>query len=192
MDRKYPQALAWCDLETTGLDMEKDEILEVAFILTDFDLNPISGYQEVLRLTQNGLDRIKGNEYVKNMHVTSGLIKDSRASTVTIADVEREVIALIKDTTTLTKGEFMLAGSGVGAFDFPWLRKFMPELASYFAYYPMDIGVVRRATKILAGKAIVNTTPGSYGDSKVHRAMDDVKAHIEEAGKYRQVFREKF
>jgi oligoribonuclease len=186
---KYPQALFWTDWETTGLDPTKDQVLEVATIITDFDLNKISGYEEVLQLTQAGLDRIKGNEVVKAMHLKSGLVADARKSTKTVAEVEQELIALIKETTTFEKGEFMMAGSGVGAFDLPWCRHHMPELASYFAYYPFDIGVYRRVSKILVGKYITNPSNKSHGDEKVHRAMADVEAHLEEAESFREVLR---
>lgn len=186
---KYPHAIGWIDIETTGLDQEKDEILEVGFVITDLDLNKISGYEEVIKLTQNGLDRIKANEVVKEMHLKSGLIADARKATMTVAEVEQELISLLKDTTTFEKGEFMLGGSGVGAFDFPWLRKAMPEFAAWFAYFPFDIGVFRRVSKILNGKALTNPSSKSYGDEKVHRAMADVLAHIEEAEQYREVLR---
>jgi oligoribonuclease len=191
--QKYPQRLAWIDIETTGLDLVQDQILEIALVVTDFALNKESGYSEVIKLTQEGLNRLKGGDsVVVKMHQANGLLKESRAAEFTLADVEAELIKILKETT-LDKGEFMIAGSGVAAYDHPLLKQQMPEFASWLAYYPFDVGVLRRTTKILTGKDIVNPTPGSYQDGvKVHRAMSDVLAHIEEAEKYQERFQAAF
>lgn len=194
---KYPQALFWTDFETTGLPEEGNgiidfrgvHVLEVGVIITDFDLQPYSGYQEVLKLTQPGLEAIKANEYVRDMHLKNNLIKDSRSAVHSLQDIEDELLALIRETTTFDAGEFMIAGSGVAAFDHLLIKAKMPRLAKMFAYYPMDIGVIRRGSRILAGQAVVNPTVASFGESKTHRAYDDVQAHLEEAGVFREFFR---
>lgn len=186
---KFPHALFWADFETTGLSFEDDHILEVGVIITDFDLNPLSGYEEVVKLTKVAADRLRKDDYVLSMHKASGLLQASAKATMTVAEVEQELITLIQETTPYGKGEFIIAGSGVGHFDHQLIQKQMPELATYFQYYPFDIGTMRRVTKILAGRDVVNKTIASYGDQKMHRAYNDVSAHLEESGKYRDWLR---
>lgn len=186
-----PQAFLWLDLETTGLDLEKDEILEIGAIVTDFDLKPYFGYAETLGLTSSAKARIMENEYVRNMHIKNGLLKEARDSTMTIADADAELSALLQKKTTFEKGEFLLAGSGVGTFDYAFVRKYMPKTFAWLAYYVADIGVVRRFSHILSGgHMLVQPVEASYQEGvKAHRALADVKAHIQEATEYRKLFK---
>lgn len=197
MPRKFAQCLLWVDLETPGLPGPKNDysvvpIMEVAFLLTDFDLEPYEGYHESIKMTRHTADILKGNDYVREMHTKNGLIKDCIASNVTIEDAEREVIRMIQERTTFEKGEIMLAGSGNAAFDRPVINQWMPELASWLTYYPFDIGVDRRVTNILAKGDVINIPSSSvgYGDAKVHRAWNDVQAHLEEAKRKKVWFAE--
>lgn len=197
LGQRFAQALAWVDIETTGLfqdpstknlamDPSADEILEVAVIVTDFDLQPQTGYQSVVKLDRHGLERLRANPEVAQMHAANGLIKECRAADApSLAQVDDELDAMLRETTTFEKGEFMIAGSGVAQFDQPLIRARLPKFASWLVYYPFDIGVYRRVTKILAGRDLVNRTPLSYGDAKLHRAYSDVEAHLEEASKHR-------
>lgn len=185
----YPTRLLWTDFETDGLpdgmDYSVINILEVAVIVTDFDLEPQVGYSEVLKMTPAAAERIRANDYVKQMHGKSGLLRDSVNATHTVAQVEAEILDL------LDQEQYMIAGSGVAAFDHPLIKTQMPRLAQRLAYYPFDVGVMRRTAKILAGKEIVNPTLASYGETKAHRALADVKAHILEARTFQTYFRER-
>ncbi len=190
---KYAQCLLWCDLETTTLPIGNDysgvHILEVAFIITDFDLKPYAGYHESIKMTKAAADSLRANDYTRKMHTENGLIKDCLASTTTLGMAEEEVISLIKEWTSFDKGEIMLAGSGNAAFDRPVIKEHMKELDSWLAYYPFDIGVDRRVGKILAGKDVINVPNESYGDAKLHRAWADVSAHLKEAERKREWYR---
>ena len=196
MPRKSVQALLWVDLETDGLpegsSYENVNVLEGAFLITDLNLDPLAGLHEPLKLTPNSVANLKKNDYVREMHMKNGLLKDASKSSVTLEELEEQVIQMIKDDTTFVEGEFGIAGSGVAAFDHPLIKEKMPKLARYLAYYPYDIGIMRRMTKLFAGKPIVNPVLASYGDEKTHRAWDDVNAHLEEAREYQRVFGEKF
>lgn len=192
---KYGQCLLWVDLETTSLPVGNDfsgvHILEVAFILTDFDLKMYDGYYEAIKMTRPAADALKANDYTREMHTKNGLIKDCIASQVTLAEAEQNVLQMMREKTSFDKGEFLLAGSGSAAFDRPAIKEHMRELDSWLAYYPFDIGVDRRVTKILAGQDVINIPADSagFGDAKLHRAWNDVQAHIEEARRKREWLR---
>ncbi len=194
MAKPYPQRLAWIDLETDGLPDGNDfgvvNVLEFAMIVTDFALNPEAGYEEVIKLTREGAARIKANDYVKNMHAKSGLLQASaREATMTLAEVEQAAIETLR-ATGLDKKEFMLAGSGVASFDYPLIKQKMPELASWFEYFTLDIGVLRRTIKVLAGRDLVRPVRESFEDGvKAHRARGDVEAHMKEAESFMEYFR---
>lgn len=187
--RKYAQKLAWLDIETTSLPNGNDwsgvSVLEFAIVVTDFALNKEAGYEAVIKLDQKAADELRGNEYVLNMHRENGLLqRAAKEATLTLAEVEQEIVAVLRETG-LEPGEFMIAGSGVAAFDHPLIKDLMPELAKWFAYYPFDVGVLRRTLRILNhNQDLVPPVKASYGESKAHRALADVLAHIQEAELY--------
>lgn len=196
---RYPRFLFWTDFETTtlpvGLDFSGVHVLEVAVIVTDLDLNKKVGYQSVVALTPEAAQSIRGNQFVKDMHTKSGLLREcveaTRAGTgLSLAQVEQEILGCIGEFGG--HDDFIIAGSGVAAFDHPLIKVKMPTLATWLAYFPFDIGVMRRVSHILSGKEIVSHTAMSYGEEKAHRALADVEAHLEEATKYRTVLREAF
>lgn len=198
MSYTSPFILLWCDLETTGLEVvngsKKDQVLEGAFIVTDFDLNLYAGIHDVVKLKKSGLERMRENEYVLNMHKANGLLEDSAKadSDKTLRALEEQAIELLKTNTTAEKKEVRLAGSGIANFDAEIIRELMPELWSWLDYSLVDIGIFRRMSKMFAMKDIVNPTAASYGDTKLHRAWEDTMGHIEEAQKYKELFRETF
>lgn len=187
----YPRHLAWIDIETTDLptlgDFSQVHLLEVGFILTDMALNEIVGFEEVIKLTPEAADSLRANEYTRTMHKESGLIRASASATATMEDVEKEIVSIFEENG-LGKGSVMIAGSGVAAFDHPFIKQKMPLLNEYLAYFPYDVGVVRRVTRTMAGRDFV-TVKASYGDTKEHRAMADIRAHLEEAKQFQTFFR---
>lgn len=201
MARKQIQALAWCDLETTGLPVPGDGImdyrglhlLEVAVLVTDLDLDPIAGYHEVIRMTPEAAQALRENDYVREMHTKSGLITESIKSeqALTLAEIDAEVDKFLQETTAYDRGEFALSGSGVARFDHPIIDVKMPLFSKWLHYAEVDMGDVRRASTMFNhGQPVVNPVPESSRDGvKTHRAFDDVKAHLKEAVRYRDFFR---
>lgn len=195
MGKHVPPMILWADLETTGLEVVegKDHVLEVAVLVTDLDLNPWAGYHEAIKMTKGAALALKANDYVREMHTKNGLIKDCLKSEVTLEQAEANIIDLLKTETSFNQREFQLGGSGVAHFDDEIFKRSFPNLQKWLSYELFDIGVYRRMSRVFAGKFIVNSSPASYDEGvKVHRAFDDVKAHIEEARKYRDLFRETF
>src|SRR5690606_22150732 len=81
-----PDVLVWMDCEMTGLDLESDELVEVAVVVTDYDLTPIDpGFSIVIKPDQSALDNM--GDFVRNMHIESGLLEEL-PNGVSLADAE--------------------------------------------------------------------------------------------------------
>jgi oligoribonuclease (3'-5' exoribonuclease) len=189
-----PHALFWIDIEATALSKKNDfsdvHPLELAVIVTDFDLEPMAGYEAVITPTAETVASLRRNPQALEMHRANGLVAALKGTTETVEEVEQNLIQMLKTKTALQPGEFMIAGSGVARYDYGLLDKWMPALTSWFAYYPFDIGVMRRTAKILSGgRQIVEPNTASYGDEKLHRARADVEAHLAEARQWQDWFR---
>lgn len=193
--------LVWIDLETDGLpttgngivDYRNVNVLEFAAVLTDMDLNilegDLGGYTEVVKMNEAIAANLRATPALLEMHGKNGLIQESvQVATKTLEDIDTEIVQMLSETGA-QPGEFVIAGSGVAAFDHPLIKAHMPKLAACLAYYPFDIGIQRRVSRKLAGREIVNYAPNSYGDAKTHRAMDDAVAHLREAQSHRDFYR---
>ncbi len=198
-DQKFGGAigLLWVDLETTGAEENRDEIIEIGAILTDFNFERMDGradrdFSIVIEPSEYALGRMMKNPVVRNMHIHNGLLNDcvslpSRARAIEIA--EQRLITYIqmainakKNRGDAGKFRFMLAGSGVGHFDNRFIRQHMPTLWKMLVFSPLDVGMVRRFLAI----SNVDLTPGADNTkSKDHRALGDILLHIEEAKAYR-------
>lgn len=200
MSSKVPQAshMAWIDLETADLpttvgqtyDFSGVHIMEIGLIVTDNALNIwdkngfVAGYQACVKMNNDMANALRANEITRAMHSENGLIRDCVASTQTLAEIDTEIDEMLSEVG-IPRGMFAIAGSGVAAFDHPAIKVLMPKLASWLAYYPYDWGVFRRCIASAAGRYVVNPQLESYGETKLHRAMGDVTAHLREAQAYR-------
>ncbi len=179
--------LLWVDLEGTGIDLSKDQILEVGAILTPADLSRNLAYYETLvRPTMSSLARVISSEPVWGMHSKSGLIadlSDPEKPKKTVAEVEKDLLDLLDRHGVQS---LALAGSGVAHYDAPLIRRDMPELATRLPYWSLDTGTVRRALKILGG---VDLRPAYHAETdKRHRALDDIEDHLAEARMFKDLF----
>lgn len=196
-ESRVPIALLWCDLETDRLipkmkdqilDLRPLNVMEVGFIITDFDLRPITGYREAVKMTPEIAQGLRDNPDVLAMHRESGLVQACIDPTLTLADIEAEVLSMIKEQTAISPGELQIAGSGVARFDQTILEAKMPSVSAYLHYAPYDIGVLRRTSKTMARQDVVNI-PRSYKEGvKQHRAYEDTEAHLEEGQRFQQFF----
>lgn len=176
--------LLFLDLETTGPDLD-DRIVEVAALLVRADdLAVLDEYTAVVALDPDGWAKLRRLPVVLDMHTSNGLIDDlsDPSKVVELGEAEDRLLDWFSDDRPVT-----LAGSGVAAFDHPMVRAHMPRLASRLTYYSHDVGHPRRQFREATGHLLTKVD-----GLKTHRALDDVRCHLEEYRTFRQLFQVAF
>jgi oligoribonuclease len=171
--------LVWIDLEMTGLDPEKERIIEIATIVTDADLNIIAE-GPVLAIHQSDELLNSMDEWCTNTHGKTGLTKRVQESRISEAEAEQQTIDFVLQH--VDKGVPPLCGNTIGQ-DRRFLVKYMPELEACFHYRSIDVSTVKELAKrwkpeILAG----------FTKRNVHLALDDIRESIDELAYYRTHF----
>ena len=164
--------LLWLDFETTGLDLGKDQILEVACVLTDTGLNVISEIEMVLK-PHNQAWEASLNDVVRDMHTQNNLIREVRQSNLDIEDVEPILLEWLANQDVDTSLMY-LSGAGVSHFDYLWIQHHLPRLARKLAYSQIDISVVKRIVQLAGSDFFPKSDPKAFPE-KAHRAMWDVR-----------------
>jgi oligoribonuclease len=171
--------LIWIDLEMTGLDPEKDLIIEIATIVTDPHLN-ILAEGPVFAIHQT-TDVISGmDEWNTRQHNQSGLVKRVQESKIKEAHAEKATIAFLQQY--VDKGKSPMCGNTICQ-DRRFLCKYMPELAAFFHYRNLDVSTLKE----LAARWHPKLLSGVTKQSK-HLALDDIKDSIQELVYYREHF----
>jgi oligoribonuclease len=169
--------LVWIDCEMTGLDLEKDALIEVAALVTDFELNVLGdGIDLVVRPPQEALDQM--DDFVLNMHTVSGLL-DLLPHGITLEDAEQQVLAYIREFCP-EGSRPPLAGNTV-ATDRAFLARDMPDLESFLHYRIVDVSSIKELSRRWYPRAYYNA-PAKSGN---HRALADIQESIEELRYYR-------
>jgi len=172
--------LIWIDLEMTGLNVEKDVVLEIASVITDSDLNVIErGPEFVIHHPDDVLDSM--NDEVKKMHTKSSLIEKVKASTTSIVQAEKETLAFFKkhcDPDTA-----LLAGNSVWQ-DRNFLKRYMPSLVDFCYYRILDVTAIKEVVL----RWYPNNPQVEFKKKETHRALDDVLESIAELEHYRKYF----
>ena len=162
----------------SGLDEVRDELIEVAAIVTDFELNPLDdGIDIVIKPSADALANM--NEFVTNMHTTSGLITELDAGT-TVAEAQAQVLEYVKKHVP-EPGKAPLGGNSVGT-DKVFLNKQMPELVEHLHYRIIDVSSVKELSKQWFPRAYFQA-PAKHGG---HRALGDIIDSIIELQYYRR------
>lgn len=171
--------LVWIDLEMTGLDPDKDKILEIAVIITDKDLNVIDeGFDLVIH--EEKVEELM-TDVVKELHSTNNLVEQVKNSKTTLEEAEEKALALVKKHCL--EGETLLCGNTIWC-DRRFIIKHMPKLNSFFHYRMIDVSTIKE----LAVRWYPNLAPFMKKES--HRALDDIKESIEELKYFRKtIFR---
>jgi len=162
----------------TGLDIGADALIEVAALVTDFDLNVLGdGIDVIIAPPQEALDQMI--PFVRDMHVKSGLL-DELATGTTMADAQERVLAYIKEHCP-SGSRPPLAGNTV-ATDRTFLSRDMPELEAFLHYRIVDVSSIKELSRRWFPKAYFNSPAKSGG----HRALADIQESIEELRYYRE------
>lgn len=171
--------LVWIDLEMTGLDPEKERIIEMATIITDAELNIIAeGPVIAVHQPDSLLEAM--DDWCTNTHGASGLTKRVKESTITEAEAEQETLAFLKKH--VGSGESPLCGNSIGQ-DRRFLVKYMPELEGFFHYRNLDVSTVKE----LARRWRPDVLDGVQKKGS-HLALDDIRDSINELRHYRDHF----
>ena len=175
-DLKNNNNLIWIDLEMTGLDTVNDEIIEIATIVTDKELNIIAeGPMIAIHQPQSRLDQM--DEWNQNQHGKSGLIKRVLASQYTLAQAEAETIAFLEKY--ISAGKSPMCGTSICQ-DRRFMARQMPLLEEYFHYRNLDVSTLKELVKRwYSGKGF------EFDKESEHLALADIRDSINELKHYR-------
>ena len=169
--------LVWIDCEMTGLDLRADALIEVAALVTDFELNVLGdGIDVIVKPPQEALDQM--DEFVRTMHTSSGLLEELDSG-LTMAEAEEKVLGYIKEHCA-EGSRPPLAGNTV-ATDRSFLARDMPDLESFLHYRIVDVSSIKELSRRWYPRAYFNA-PAKSGN---HRALADIQESIEELRYYR-------
>ena len=162
----------------TGLDLSIDELVEVAVVVTDYDLVPLDpGFSVVIKPDQSALDTM--NDFVRNMHTESGLISEI-PNGVSLADAEFAVLEYILKFVP-TGQSAALAGNTIGT-DRAFINKFMPRVDAHLHYRSVDVSSIKELSRRWFPRVYFNAPAKNGG----HRALADILESIRELDYYRK------
>ncbi len=170
--------LVWIDCEMTGLDPAVDELVELAVVVTDFELRILDpGFQIVIKPDPSALAGM--SEFVTGMHRTSGLL-DEIPHGVSVADAEFQALEYIQRFAPL-EGKAPLAGNTIGT-DRMFLAKYMPRIDRWLHYRNVDVSSIKELSRRWYPRAYIHAPVKEGG----HRALADIRESIRELAYYRQ------
>lgn len=171
--------LVWIDLEMTGLDPDKERIIEIATIVTDSDLNTIAeGPVIAIHQPDSVLEAM--DEWCTRTHGESGLTQRVKDSAVSEVDAEQQTLEFLAEH--LESGQSPLCGNSIGQ-DRRFLVRYMPALEAFFHYRNLDVSTIKE----LARRWRPDVLEGVKKKGS-HLALDDIRDSIEELRHYRDHF----
>ena len=177
--KKSDQNLVWLDCEMTGLDPEKERIIEIAVIVTGPQLTPrIEGPVFAIHQSDELLDQM--DNWNKGTHGRSGLIDKVKASTVTEEDAQAQLLAFL--ALYLPKGVSPLCGNTISQ-DRRFLVKYMPMLEAFLHYRNIDVSTFKELAKRWRPEVY-----SAFKKRQSHTALADVHESIDELEHYREYF----
>lgn len=169
--------LIWIDLEMTGLDTVNDEIIEIATIVTDKELNILAeGPMVAIHVPQSRLDQM--DEWNQTQHGKSGLIQRVLNSQYTLAQAEAETLAFLE--SYISAGKSPMCGNSICQ-DRRFLARQMPALEAFFHYRNLDVSTLKELVKRwYSGSGF------SFEKESEHLALADIRDSIDELKHYRE------
>jgi oligoribonuclease len=171
------ERLVWIDCEMTGLDLRADALIEVAALVTDFELNVIGdGIDVVIKPPDQALEQM--DDFVRTMHTSSGLLEELPGG-VPLEEAEAQVLAYVEEHCPAGSRP-PLAGNTV-ATDRAFLARDMAKLESFLHYRIVDVSSIKELARRWYPRAYFSA-PAKSGN---HRALADIQESIEELRYYR-------
>jgi oligoribonuclease len=171
--------LVWMDLEMTGLDATRDVIVEIATIVTDDELTVVAEGPDLV-VHQDETVMATMDPFVRDMHTKSGLLPLITSSTVTLADAGAQTLAFIKEHVPAPR-TVPLCGNSIGT-DRRFLVRYLPEIEEWLHYRSVDVSTIKELARRWYPGVVQN---GKEKEGR-HRALDDIRASIEELRHYRE------
>jgi len=169
--------LVWIDCEMTGLDYVNDALVEIACVVTDFDLNPLGdGVDLVIKPPAEAVAQM--DDFVRSMHEKSGLITELDSG-ITLQEAEQQVLAYVREHCS-DGSRPPLAGNTV-ATDRAFISRDMPDLDAFLHYRIVDVSSIKELSRRWYPRAYF-ASPAKRGN---HRALADILESIEELRYYR-------
>ena len=168
--------MVWIDMEMTGLDPEKERIIEIATVITDGNLNILAEGPDLVIHQPTSI--LKGmDEWNQQHHARSGLLDAVRESSMTVKKAEQLTLDIIKEYCNPKKAP--LCGNSVHH-DRRFLAKYMPKIDAYLHYRHVDVSTLK--SLVMRWYPKDKTQP----KGKAHRALADIRESIEELRHYRE------
>ena len=171
--------LIWIDLEMTGLDPNRDRIIEIATIVTDSNLN-ILAEGPVIAVHQSDEQLALMDDWNQKTHGKSGLIERVRQSTIAEQQAEQQTIEFLKQW--VPENCSPICGNTIGQ-DRRFLFNYMPNLEKYFHYRYLDVSTIKELARRWKPEILKGISKQSS-----HQALDDIRDSIAELVYYRQHF----
>ncbi|WP_346986700.1 oligoribonuclease [Agrococcus sp. ARC_14] len=169
--------IVWIDCEMTGLDPQVDELVEIAVVVTDFELEVLEpGMQVVIKPSDESLEQM--NDFVRQMHATSGLDVEI-PNGVSLAEAELQVLEYVQRFVPLERTA-PLGGNTIGT-DRMFLARYMPALDGFLHYRSIDVSSIKELSRRWFPRAYFQSPAKAGG----HRALADILESIRELRYYR-------
>ncbi|AIF40447.1 oligoribonuclease [Dermacoccus nishinomiyaensis] len=177
-DRAHTDRIVWIDCEMTGLDLENDALIEVAALVTDFELNQLGdGVDVVIKPELAALEQM--GDFVRDMHTKSGLLAELDEG-VSMEEAQALVLEYVMQHAP-EAGKAPLGGNTVST-DRGFLERDMPQLAGHLHYRTIDVSSIKELSRRWYPRAYFNA-PAKHGG---HRALADIRESIAELRYYRE------
>lgn len=171
--------LIWLDLEMTGLNTEKDVIIEIATIVTDNQLNILAeGPVSAINQPQAALDGM--DKWCTKQHTKSGLVERVLQSSVMVSEAEQQTLEFLAQY--VEAGKSPMCGNTI-CMDRRFLARYMPTLEKYFHYRHLDVSTLKILVQQWAPKLMK-----AFDKESKHLALQDIRDSIDELKYYRKHF----